>query len=85
MAKAPAILISRTSDLVPHQGILSPDNLGTYTSLDPPDVAPAATTYLLGKTGIIVQSLSALGSGTVRPVSRHQCALCTCLTSLFQV
>ena len=35
------------------------------TASEPPEVAPAASSYLLGKGGIISQSLSALKSGNL--------------------
>jgi hypothetical protein len=38
-------------------------SLDMASAIEPPDVAPAASRYLLGKGGIISQALSALRSG----------------------
>ena len=38
-------------------------SLDKASAIEPPDVAPAASSYLLGKGGVISQALSALRSG----------------------
>ena len=49
----------RSTDIAP------PSSMAFSKASEPPDIAPAASSYLLGKGGIISQAVSALKSGSV--------------------